>query len=160
MRQTLLDDARRRARQLVDDAKTKAAHRVDQARSRAHEMIAEAESEGEAVAAAEMARFLAEERRRAREQVLTARREVFESLRGKAASSTQERSARGEMSELWRRLEGFARDQLGADVDIDIQSGGYGFVARADRRQADYTIGSLVDRALETMNSELEGLWQ
>lgn len=159
-RGALLTDARERAARRIDEARSKSERRLDHARSRAEEMISEAKADGEQVAAAETARMIAEERRKTREQILTARQEVFENLRQTVERALTDRSAAGELSDLWRRLEEAARLQLGEEADITTESGNQGFVARLGRRQTDYTIHSLVGRALETMGSELERLWR
>lgn len=159
-RDAVLAQSRDRADVRRSDVRKEADRRLSEARDRAREVTRAAEADGRSIAAGEMARVTTAARRRARENVLAARRQVFEEFRRRVIASVKDRwTAAGD--DGWpRALEDMARRQLGNGLTIepDVEAGG--FIARLDGRVVDYRVPVVVDRTLDEMNFDVEVLWR
>jgi cell division septum initiation protein DivIVA len=156
----LLADARAEAEQTIRAAGQQAQALVAQAREEAARLVASARAEGEAEAAVEADRWLALARSDARTEILEARREQYETLRREAQAAAQSLRGTAGYERLLARLERRAREQLGAAATLERDAAAGGLVARAGKRQVDYTLVALVERCLERVSAEVERLWR
>ena len=150
------DEARRR-----EEVDRTCDHRLAEARTRAHALVAKSRFEGEQLAAREARRRLGAASRRRRELQLAAQRVLVDELRLRAREEAL--AARGEprYRDLLERLASTARSQLGEAAEVELDTPGTGgVVARAGDRSVDYTLPTLVDRAIASMDVELERLWR
>ncbi len=158
-RETLLEQARREAEEELEAAENEAAKRLAEAREQAEQLGEQARREGREAAERETRRERVEARREARALVLREQRRALERLRERALERVREARGSDAYRRLTARLEQRARRQLGDDVEIDNADGG-GLVGHCDGRRVDYRLPVLVDRVIEEMGSELEGVWK
>lgn len=141
-------------------------------RERAERIIAEARAEAavlsakrhtaaERLADLEQGERLAEARAEARASVLRAQRSVLIDARRAAQAAVRRLVDDSRYEPLLERLEAEARGRLApvGPVEISVLPEG-GLVARAGSREIDYSLAAQLDRCLQAMASELDGLWR
>ena len=132
-----------------------------QARADAAAIIARRIAAAERLAGLEESERLAEARAQARETVLRAQRSVLREARAAAHAAARGLVADVRLERVFERLAADARERLAirGAVQIVADPDG-GFVARAGSREIDYSLRSQVDRIVDEMAGELEGLWR
>ena len=104
---------------------------------------------------------LAEARAGARGSVLRAQRAVLIEARAAAHRAARDLDGEPRLERLLERLAADARARLAAAGTVRvIATTDGGFVARAGTREIDYSLRAQVDRIVDAMASELEGLWR
>jgi vacuolar-type H+-ATPase subunit E/Vma4 len=160
LEQALLADAEAEAKRAEHEAETAARERLADAEARARALVEQARLEGERLAAREGARRLGAARRRARERRLEAQRALYEEARAKAREAALALRDDPRYPELLERLRRAAIAQLGTDAELTVDPPDRGgVIARAGAVQADYTLPTLADRALDASGTELKRLW-
>jgi vacuolar-type H+-ATPase subunit E/Vma4 len=154
----LLARARADAERVRAEAAADADALLARARRQAEAILAEAAERGAAEGAEAAAATRARTRRRVRGLVLGAQRQAYEALRQRSSTAAQALREDPGYPRLRRRLAVLARECLGADAITSDAPGG-GVIAVAPGRRADYSLGSLADRAVEALGAEVEGLW-
>jgi len=131
------------------------------AEAKARELTEQGRREGERAAVQEAVRRRATATRRAREIRLQAqRRQVDEVQRRSREAALRLREDR-RYPELLERLAGAAREQLGPNVELEVDPPGLGgVIGRRGNASVDYTLPALVDRAIAGLGDELESLWR
>lgn len=132
-----------------------------QARADAAALITRRCAAAERLAGLEERGRLAEARAEARETVLRAQRSVLREARAAVHAAARGLAADVRLERVFERLAADARERLAicGPVQIVANPNG-GFVARAGSREIDYSLPSQVDRTIDEMASELEGLWR
>jgi vacuolar-type H+-ATPase subunit E/Vma4 len=158
-------------RALLEHAEAEAARIRAAAEARAAETVARAEREGAAsVEQAALAgaatgrlggdRDLAAALRRARTEVLHARRDLHDELRARVRAAALALRAEPGYPALLEELAAAARHQLGEDAVVDVDPSDAGGVrATAAGRSVDYSLVAMADRCLERLAARLEELW-
>ncbi|MGZ4334320.1 MAG: hypothetical protein ACXVZL_05975 [Gaiellaceae bacterium] len=156
VRDVLLAEARTEGDRILAAGDVHAATVVSAAEQRGRERVAAGRREGAAAAAIAGAHELAEARRAARAAVLEARatlhRELVDATLAEAARLRED----VRHDALLVRLTVLARRQLGQEAHVEEAPEG-GIRATAGVRSVDYTLPTLVGRALD--RGEIEGLW-
>jgi vacuolar-type H+-ATPase subunit E/Vma4 len=132
-----------------------------QARADAAALIARRCAAAERLAGLEERQRQAEARAEARETVLRAQRFVLCEVRAAAHAAARNLAGDARLERVFERLAADARERLAmcGAVQIAADPDG-GFVARAGSREIDYSLPSQVDRIIDGMAGELEGLWR
>jgi vacuolar-type H+-ATPase subunit E/Vma4 len=161
LRTAVLEQAEAEAHAVLAEAESRALAEVDRARSEADTLLERGRIEGEIAGELETSRDRALAHRQARRLVLEARRDVYEEFRRRAhAAALALREGEG-YGALLDRLRQAACDQLGDEVELEIDPPDAGGVrARAGRRRVDYTLPTLADRCIAALGGRLEGLWR
>jgi hypothetical protein len=148
---------RRRRTAVEEDCKRRIAAAEAQARS----LVEQGRVEGEQEAKRQALRRRAVASRRARELRLEAQRMLLEELRLRARDAALERRSDLTYRELLDRLARATRVQLGPDAALEVDPPAVGgVVGRADGRSVDYSLTTLVERAIEDLDGSLEALWR
>jgi len=158
VRRALLDDARRDVDAMLAQADTEAAAIREDAGARAREIRESAVSLGEDDAAATLRAERTRARRRARQLLLGAQRDMYDELRRAALERAALLRQEPGYSRAIEGLTARARDDLGPDAAVTDHPSG-GVVAEANGRHVSFTVESLVDEALGSLGADLEGLW-
>jgi vacuolar-type H+-ATPase subunit E/Vma4 len=162
---TVQDAARHSASAQADSigraARERAQQIIDEARAEAAALLARRQAAAERLADLEERQRLADARAEARATVLRAQRSVLSD-----ATSAANAAARGLVDDpryewLVERLAADARERLAprGPAQIAILPEG-GLLARAGSCEIDYSLQAQVNRCLQAMASELEGLWR
>jgi len=131
------------------------------ARARATSLTAHSRAEGERAAEQEARRRRGAASRRRRELRLAAQRELVDELRQRTLAAALASRGEPRYRALLARLERRVRSQLGSEVEIDEDPPGLGGVrARAGERSVDYTLPTLVERAIAGLGEEVAELWR
>lgn len=147
-----------RERAEVDEA---CERRVTTAEVEAQSLAEQGRREGARMAAEEALRRRALASRRGRELRLEAQRALIDELRLRAHEQALELRSGPRYPELLDRLSRAARSQLGPHAELEVDpAGAGGVIGRADRRSVDYTLPTLVERAIEDLDGTLEALWK
>lgn len=150
-------DAERRRAEVDDECE----RRVTTAEAEARSLAEQGRREGERAAAQEALRRRALASRRGRELRLEAQRALIDELRLRAHEQALELRADPRYRELLDRLSSTARSQLGPHAELEVDpAGAGGVVGRAGRQSVDYTLPTLVERAIEDLDGTLEALWR
>ncbi len=157
VRAALLADADMEAADLIDAARAEQADTLGSARRDAEERIRTARAEGLAAADAAAAEQRARTRREAREIVLAARRAVWEQARERLRTAAGQRR---EQPGLTEALAGLAREQLGDDAAVSVDTDVGGVIATHGSRSVDYRLPAVADRLLDAHREEVGGLWE
>lgn len=161
LRTALLAETDREMQSRLEEVDAGCARVVQDAETRAHELATLGRLEGEAAAAKEAARRRATATRRAREIRLRAQRFQVEKLRKASHDAESRMREDSRYGPLVDHLSGLARSQLGSDAVVQIDPGGRGgVIGRKGMTSVDYTLPVLVDRAIASLDDELETLWQ
>jgi vacuolar-type H+-ATPase subunit E/Vma4 len=145
----------------LDAVDAESARVVAAAEAKAQELAAQGRREGERAAAQEAARRRATAMRRAREIRLRAQSRQLEELQRRSREGVQRLREDARYPDLLDGLARAARGQLGAKAEIVLDPAGRGgVIGRSGRRAVDYTLPSLVDRVIASLDEELETLWQ
>lgn len=161
LRQALLAsvEAEARTRQEHDDAE--AASRLEAARHEAEALVDQGRRQGERAAQREAARTRASAVRSAREARLGSQRTLVDELRSRSLEAVGDLPGRAGYPTLLERLSEAARRQLGPEAVIEPNPAGLGGIrGRAGARSVDYTLPTLVERAVESLGEEIERLWR
>lgn len=148
------------ADRLLADTDASVASLLADARREAEAILAQARADGIAEAERQMATAQALGQRSARRIVLAARSEAYQSLCEQARVAALGLRGTSDYPRLLDRLERLARERLGEDavIERDPPDGG-GVIAEARGRRVDYSLASLVERALREPGEEVERLW-
>ena len=159
LRDALQEAARRDRDAMVAQAEQDAEQALAQGRREAEQILQRARDEGERDAEQLRVEQRARALRRARSIVLSTQRDILDQLRHRA------RRAAGE---LWAdpRTHAVVRDRMVARAHADLGPAARivdhpdgGIVATTDHARATYLVADLADRVVDSLGSELEGLW-
>jgi|APDOM4702015191_1054821.scaffolds.fasta_scaffold585348_1 vacuolar-type H+-ATPase subunit E/Vma4 len=154
--ETDLEVRRRLAEVDADCARVLAA-----AEAQAQALTDQGRLEGEQAAAREAVRRRATATRRARELRLQAQRRQVEELQRTSREAALRVRTDDRYPQLLDRLARAARDQLGPEAELELDPAGLGGVTgRKGKTSVDYTLPALVDRAIASLDDELERLWR
>jgi vacuolar-type H+-ATPase subunit E/Vma4 len=143
------------------EADAECARVIADAESEARGRVAKARREGEDAAAKEALRRRATATRRARETRLQAQRRQIGELERRALEAALRLREHSRYPSLLARLADAAREQLGHDCELEYDPDGQGgLVGRTARMSVDYTLPTLVNRVVASLNDELEDLWR
>lgn len=158
--EALLERGRQSAENIVSDGEADARRIVAEARTEADRVLLQAREEGEAAAARAASTGLLVARAEARALVLGARRKAFDSLRQSALHELEECSQTPDARSLADRMAAMARRRVGEPAVVRRSGpGGLDVSAEARGRRAVVRLASLLDHELDSMGSEVEGLW-
>ena len=161
LRNAELAQARAEAEAALADADRRAAVELAAAQERGEELVRRARAEGAAAAAIAGAHDEAQARRTARALVLAAERELYDELCRRADEEVFALRGGDAYRALLEELSAVARRQLGAGARLDVDPDGLGGVrGSSNGRSVDYTLPSVVDRALERLGARTEELWR
>lgn len=159
VREALLAQAEVEAERLLSQAESRAAGQVAQAEEQKAALVRRARAEGEAAAELEAASELTHARRHARTLVLEAKRAVYDDVRREAQAAVQHLRLEPRYEKLLERLAARAREDLGPEVELEVDPPDGGVIGRVDNRSVDYTLPALVERCFTEHAGELERLW-
>ncbi|HVM58623.1 MAG TPA: hypothetical protein VMT74_14270 [Gaiellaceae bacterium] len=161
LRDATLAQARADAEATLADADRRADARIAAAREEGSALVRQARADGAAAAAIEGAHDEATARRTARALVLAAERRLYDELCRRAGEEAYALRGENGYAALLEELGDAARRQLGDGARLDVDPVGLGGVrAWSNGRSVDYTLPTLVDRALERLGARTEVLWQ
>jgi len=161
LRDDALAQARADAAAALAEADSRAAAALAATRERGDELVRRARADGAAAAAIAGAHDEAQARRTARALVLAAERELYEELCRRADEEVFALRDGDAYRTLLEELSATARRQLGAGARLDVDPDGLGGVrGSSNGRSVDYTLPSIVDRALERLGARTEELWR
>jgi vacuolar-type H+-ATPase subunit E/Vma4 len=158
VRAALLAAARADATAVLAAADEEAAATVAAARAQVTDLVATARRAGAADAAAMLAADRARGRREARRIELSARQEVWDQLRARAAAEVTALRDHPAYGRLRDRLAAQARQLAGPDAVVSEPAEG-GAVAVAAGRRWDLSLPALAERAVDALGPEVERLW-
>ena len=153
----LTEEARTRTGARLARARAEAEARVAGARREAAAVVERARAEGTAEADRAMAVQRMEARRHGRRLVLEAERAAYDRLRSAALEAARRLRADPAYAELLDRLEAAARAQLGPEVQVVRDPPGGGVLGEARGRRVDYSLPTLVERAVDAVAGDLLG---
>jgi vacuolar-type H+-ATPase subunit E/Vma4 len=160
LRRAVLEQAHADAARLRSEAAARAADLFGRADREGTAILEQARVEGAESGRLRGSRALAAAHRNARAEVLRARRDLHDELRGRARRAALEIRAEAEYPALLEALAAVARRQLGAAASLDIDPPDTGGVrAAAAGRSVDYTLAALADRCLARLGGRIEDLW-
>ncbi len=157
VREALLASARREAEGLRSRADLAAERTIADASALAARLRGEARAQGAADAAAAVASERARAGRQAREIVLRARRDEFETLRADVRRELARVREDPDYPHARLRMINVVRGLLGSDVRLEDGDEG-GVVGAAPGRRVDCSLALFADRAVETVIAE-HGAW-
>ena len=161
LRDAELAQARAEAEAALADADRRAAVELAAAQEKGEELTRRAHVEGAAAAEIAGAHDEAQARRAARALVLAAERELYDELCRRAGEEVSALRGGDAYRALLEELSAVARRQLGAGARLDVDPDGLGGVrGSSNGRSVDYTLPSVVDRALERLGARTEELWR
>lgn len=160
VRRCLLDEAHRTADNIVSDAQRAGDELIAAAQRESDEALDRAHRRAEATVAAQAAQARENARRDAHAELLRTHDELRRELADRVRDAAVELRHDPRYPVLLDELERLARDQLGADaeVDRDPDQGG-GVVAVSGDRRVDYRMPVLADRAIAAIADEVATLW-
>lgn len=159
VREALLAQAEAEAERVVGQAEDRAAAQVAQAEEQKAALVLRARAEGEAAAELEAASELTQARRTARTLILEAKRAVYDDVRRESQAAVQRLRSEPRYVELVERLAARAREELGPEVELELDLPDGGIIGRVENRRVDHTLPTLVERCLAEHACELERLW-
>jgi vacuolar-type H+-ATPase subunit E/Vma4 len=156
-----LADASEQAREIRAAAERRALQTLDATRAEAEALLAGRRARAERRAELEERRHLARARADAHALVLHAQRSVLADATEAAHASAHAVRSDPRWARLSERLAADARQRLArfGSVRISATPDG-GLVAQAGSLQIDHSLGAQVERALRTLASDLQRLWQ
>jgi hypothetical protein len=161
LRDATLAQARADADAMLADAGRRAEARIAAARKEGAALVRQARVDGAAAAAIEGAHDEAAARRTARALVLAAERELYDELCRRADDDAYALRGTNGYAALLEQLSDAARRQLGDGARLDVDPEGLGGVrGSSNGRSVDYTLSTLVDRALDRLGARTEALWR
>lgn len=158
VREALLSEARRRARDLRAGAAADAEAAVSAAHREAEEILSRARAEGESDGRSAAAGRRAAADRAARATVLAAQREVYAEFRQRVRDDVCALRRDPLYPSLLRTLQELAREAAGPSAEVTSDPAG-GAVARAPGRLADCSLSRLAERAADALGTEVSSLW-
>ena len=159
LRRALLDQTRAEADERLAAADRRVEEILLDAEERGAALVDRARAEGEASATLAGSYDEARARRRAMSLVLSAKRELYDELREQALAGAHALRDAPSYPALLEHLAALAREQLGDDVEVDVDYPGGGLRASSGARHVDYSIDALVERCLDRLGERLEHLW-
>lgn len=162
LEQATLASARAEGQAIRDAAERHAQLILTQAQARAQALLAERRAAAERQADMRERRHLAQARTQAREVVLRAQRSVLTRATEAAHTAAQGLAGDPRYAGLLAGLAAEARERLAlagpGPVQLITPAEG-GLIARAGSLQIDYSLSAQVERALQSLASQLERLW-
>lgn len=158
VREALLGEARRRARELRAGAAADARAVVAAAHREAAEILSRARADGESDGRSAAAGRRAEADRAARATVLAAQCEVHAEFRQRVRDEVCALRRDPLYPSLLRTLQLMARAAAGPSAEVATDPAG-GAVARAPGRRADCSLPRLAERAADALGAEVSSLW-
>lgn len=153
-------EAQRHAERILADADANADTVLEEARRQAERLLAASRADGAAAARRLAAAIVADARREARREVLSAQRLVYEDVRAQAKAHLDALAHSTEAASLAERLGVVARRRLGDDAVVEPpEGGGLGVVARRGARRLDLSANALLEHQIASMGSEITALW-
>jgi vacuolar-type H+-ATPase subunit E/Vma4 len=159
VREALLQRARADAAGLLADADRDAKRALAQARADAEAILAEARARGEAEASAVLAAQQAQSRREARNAELATQCDAYRELRNRVVARVRRLRDQPDYPVLRERLAAWVQSALGHDAVITEAASG-GVVGQAPGRYLDCSLDAVAQRAVDSLNADLEGLWE
>jgi vacuolar-type H+-ATPase subunit E/Vma4 len=159
VREALLAQAEVEAERIVGQAEQRAAALVAQAEEQKAALVHRARAEGETAAELEAAFELTQARRTARTLILESKRAVYDDARREARVAVQRLRSGPRYDELLERLAARALEELGPEVELELDPPDGGVIGRVGNRRVDHTLPALVERCLAEHAAELERLW-
>jgi len=161
LREAALEQARADAEAALGEADRRAAETLAAAEEQGDALVRRARAEGAAAAAIAGAHEEARARRTARALVLAAERQLYDELCRRADEEAFALRGSDAYRALLEELSAAARRQLGSGARLDIDPDGVGGVrGSTNGRSVDYTLHSVVDRALDRLGARTEELWR
>lgn len=161
LREAALEQARADAGATLADADRRAAETLTAAEQQGTALVQQARADGTAAAEIEGAHEEAQARRTARALVLAAERELYDELCRRADEEAFALRGSDAYRALLEELSAAARRQLGSGARLDVDPDGVGGVrGSSNGRSVDYTLHSVVDRALDRLGARTEELWR
>ena len=158
VREALLARAEAEAQKLLAEVDAEADASIARAQAEADAIRAEARAQGEADAAEVLVAERARARRQARAVVLAAQRDTYDELRSRVVRDLPALRADPAYATWCDRLGEVVRTVLGPDAVVTEHPGG-GVIGEVTGRRVAYTLMGLADRALDSLGSDVEGLW-
>jgi len=156
----LIASADARARDERAAAQADAHAELARARAEAAGLLGEARTDGALAADHTVAVQLAEARRAARETILSARRDAYETLRRRTVEALELHTATPAGRWLGERVAALVRDRVGAAATVHRAGPGQlAAVAESGHWRAALGPAELVDQALESLATEIVALW-
>lgn len=151
--------AQRDADTVVAQAEREAAETLARGRHEAEQILQRARTEGERDAERLRVEQRARARRRARSVVLSTQRQALDRLRDLARQAARALWADpGTRPAVREQLVARARSDLGTSATI-VDHPDAGIVATTDHARAIFLVADLADRVVDSLGSDLEGLW-
>lgn len=145
----------------LHEAEADSARLIGEAEQQAHALVKQGRLEGEAAAAKEATRRRAAATRKAREIRLRARQRQVEELERCSREAVLRARDDPRYPELIDRLVARVHEQLGTEVEVEVDPAGLGgVIGRRGRASVDYTLPALADRVVAGLGDELERLWR
>ena len=161
LREATLAQAHADGEAALADADRRAAATLAAAQEQGEELLRRARADGAAAAAILGAHDEAQAHRTARALVLAAERELYDELCRRADEEVFALRGGEAYRALLDELSTAARRQLGAGTRLDVDPDGLGGVRGSiNGRSVDYTLPSVVQRALERLGARTEELWR
>jgi vacuolar-type H+-ATPase subunit E/Vma4 len=155
VRRALLSAARGDADRDLGAAEEAAQTRLHAAEAEAEQMLDEARAQGEADAAAIVARERSRAGARARELLLAVSRDEYLALRRAARSAVARLTEDPDYPAMRDRMTAAARALLGPDAHINEAEGG-GVIATVTGRRVDYSLAGVAEQVTDEVAAELE----
>lgn len=160
LRRAVLEQAHAEAEATRRDAAARAAAIAADAEREGAGLVERAKAEAKLAAGMRGARARADARRAARGLILEAKRDLHDELHIRAREAALELRADPGYAALLEALCAVARDQLGEDAVLEIDSPDAGGVRGvALRRSVDYTLPALAERCVARLGSRIDDLW-
>lgn len=159
LRNRLLADARAKASNTLDSAREEAREIVTAAEADAERIRAAAAAAGEETARSEATLRSARVRHQAHRAVMRSRNTLRDEVRRRVRDSAVDLRRDPRYPDVLKSLRARAVQELGPDVVVTEDLNAGGLVAVAGSRSLDLTLPTLADAVLETMESEVSGLW-
>jgi vacuolar-type H+-ATPase subunit E/Vma4 len=148
------------AERQIGECRQECEARIEEAQRQADEVVARARNAGESDSEGEVGQILVSARRQAHAQVLAAQREMYEEFRREALDAAFGLRGTPDYDVLLERLGHGARDQLGDDVELEIDPPDRGgVIGRSGARRVNYSLAALVDNCIFELGARVEGLW-
>jgi vacuolar-type H+-ATPase subunit E/Vma4 len=158
VRDALLADAGAEADRLVADARRRADQRIADVEEDVEAEVADVERRAQMSAMARAAHASARARTESHRSMMRRRTDTERELAVAIQTAIQALRDDARYPDLLRHFEVRAREQLGSEARVTIDSDG-GVIATVGSRRVDYTLTALADRALASLADEVAALW-
>jgi vacuolar-type H+-ATPase subunit E/Vma4 len=161
LRRALQAETGAEVRRRLEAVEAECARTVAEAERKARELAEQARREGEEAAAREAVRRHATAARRAREIRLSAQRRQIEELQRRSRDAVLQLRSDSRYPDLLEQLGHVARDRLGPGAELEIDPPGLGgVIGRSGGASVDLTLPALAERAIASLDDEVERLWR